>query len=289
MLFAIGFVSMFVIGGISGVMHAVAASDAQQQDTYFIVAHIHYVLFGGAIFAILAGVYFWFPKITGRMYDEKMGQIHFWLMFIGQNITFFPMHFTGMNGMPRRIYTYYGGMGWDFWNLVSTAGAFMLLIGFLFFIYNVWKSWKSGEVAEADPWDGRTLEWSIPSPPPEYNFAEIPEVEDRDDWWEKKQRSREEAIAVPEGVPAVAGGSDDEEHDIHLPQPSYWPFFVSLGLFIAGMSLVYLMNVDEAGARTLNWTALTLTVVGVVIGIVSVYRWSFEPVNDPEPDGHDGD
>ena len=145
------------------------------------------------------------------MYDEKMGQIHFWLMFAGQNIAFFPMHFTGMNGMPRRIYTYYSGMGWDFWNLVSTAGAFLLLFGFLFFIYNMWKSWKSGEAAEADPWDGRTLEWSIPSPPPEYNFAEIPEVEDRDDWWEKKQRQREEAVAVPTGVPVVAGGSDDEE------------------------------------------------------------------------------
>ena len=164
MLFSIGFVSMFVIGGISGVMHAVAASDAQQQDTYFIVAHIHYVLFGGAIFAILAGTYYWFPKLTGRMYDEAQGQWHFWLMFIGQNITFFPMHFTGMNGMPRRIYTYYGGMGWDFWNMVSTLGVLLLIVGFLIFIYNMAKSWKKGEVAGADPWDGRTLEWSIPSP-----------------------------------------------------------------------------------------------------------------------------
>ncbi len=283
MLFAIAFVSMFVIGGISGVMHAIAASDAQQQDTYFIVAHIHYVLFGGAIFAVLAGVYYWFPKLTGRMYDEKLGQIHFWLMFVGQNVTFFPMHFTGLDGMPRRIYTYYSGMGWDFWNLVSTLGAFMLAIGFLFFIYNMWKSWTKGELAGADPWDGRTLEWSIPSPPPEYNFVEIPNVQDRDDWWEEKQRRQREATEVP----VVAGASDEEEehHDIHLPQPSYWPFFVSLGLFIAGFGLVYLMNVDAAGIRTLNWTALTATVLGVVIGMVSVYRWSFEPVNDPEPDG----
>jgi cytochrome c oxidase subunit 1 len=217
------------------------------------------------------------------MYDERMGQIHFWLMFIGQNVTFFPMHFTGLNGMPRRIYTYYGGMGWDFWNLVSTLGAVMLAIGFLFFIYNMWRSWTKGELAGADPWDGRTLEWSIPSPPPEYNFAEIPNVQDRDDWWEEKQRRRERTTT---DVPVVAGGSDEEdEHDIHLPQPSYWPFFVSLGLFIAGFSLVYLMNVDAAGIRSLNWAALTFTVVGVVIGMVSVYRWSFEPVNDPEPVG----
>ena len=283
MLFSIGFVSMFVIGGISGVMHAVAASDAQQQDTYFVVAHIHYVLFGGAIFAILAGTYYWFPKLTGRMYNERMGQAHFWLMFIGQNITFFPMHFTGLNGMPRRIYTYYGGMGWDFWNIVSTAGVVILMVGFLIFIHNMARSWKKGEVAGSDPWDGRTLEWSIPSPPPEYNFAEIPQVRDRDDWWEEKRRISE---PEPTAVPAVAGGSDtEEEHDIHLPQPSYWPFFVSLGLFIAGMGLVYLINVSEAGLRTLNYVALITTVVGVTIGMVSVYAWSFEPVNDPEPDG----
>ena len=284
MLFAIAFVSMFVIGGISGVMHAVAASDAQQQDTYFIVAHIHYVLFGGAIFAILAGVYYWFPKLTGRMYNEKMGQIHFWLMFIGQNATFFPMHFTGLNGMPRRIYAYYGGMGWDFWNLVSTVGAFILAAGFVIFIYNMARSWRSGERASADPWDARTLEWSIPSPPPEYNFAEIPHVQDRDDWWEEKQRRRERRE-----VPVVAGGSDQEEgHNIHLPQPSYWPFFVSLGIFIVGFGLVYLINMNEAGVRTVNYVALTTAVVGVFIGMVSVYAWSFEPVNDPDPNGEHG-
>ena len=288
MLFSLAFVSMFVIGGISGVMHAIAPSDAQQQDTYFIVAHIHYVLFGGAIFAILAGVYYWFPKLTGRMYNEKQGQIHFWLMFIGQNITFFPMHFTGLDGMPRRIYTYYGGMGWDFWNMVSTIGVFFLAFGFLVFIYNMYKSWGKGEPAGADPWDGRTLEWSIPSPPPEYNFDEIPHVEDRDDWWEEKQRRRERQR---DAVPVIAGGSDENGHGIHLPQPSYWPFFVSLGLFIGGMAMVYLMNVDPAtGARTINWPALVISAAGFFMGIVSVYRWSFEPVNDPEPEdgGHGG-
>ena len=194
------------------------------------------------------------------------------------------MHFTGMNGMPRRIYAYYGGMGWDFWNLVSTLGAFILAAGFVIFIYNMSRSWRSGERASADPWDGRTLEWSIPSPPPEYNFVEVPHVQDRDDWWEEKQRRRERRE-----VPVVAGGSDQEEgHNIHLPQPSYWPFFVSLGIFIAGFGLVYLINMNEAGIRTLNYVALTTAVIGVCIGMVSVYAWSFEPVNDPDPDGEHG-
>ena len=165
--------------------------------------------------------------------------------------------------------------------MVSTLGAVILAVGFLIFIYNIARSWKKGEIAGSDPWDGRTLEWSIPSPPPEYNFVEIPDVQDRDDWWEEKQRRRE-----PAAIPVIAGGSDsDSAHDIHLPQPSYWPFFVSLGLFIGGMGLVYLINVSEAGIRTLNYVALTTTVVGVIIGMVSVYAWSFEPVNDPEPDG----
>ena len=226
------------------------------------------MLFGGAIFAILAGVYYWFPKLTGRMYNEKMGQLHFWLMFIGQNVTFFPMHFTGLNGMPRRIYAYYSGMGWDFWNLVSTLGAFILAAGFVIFIYNMARSWRSGEQASADPWDGRTLEWSIPSPPPEYNFAEVPHVQDRDDWVGRRSSGGASAGRRP-------WSREDRTKktltDIHLPQPSYWPFFVSLGIFIVGFSLVYLINMNEAGIRTVNYVALTTAVIGVFIGLVSVY------------------
>ena len=167
--------------------------------------------------------------------------------------------------------------------MVSTLGALLLAFGFLIFIHNMARSWRKGEAAGSDPWDGRTIEWSIPSPPPEYNFVEVPHIQDRDDWWEEKQRRR-----VGSPVPVVAGGSDDEDaHDIHLPQPSYWPFFVSLGLFIFGGGLVYLINVDEAGIRSLNYPAMIISVIGVLIGIVSVYAWSFEPVNDPEPDdGH---
>ena len=265
MLFALGFIAMFTIGGISGVMHAQAASDAQQQDTYFVVAHIHYVLFGGSIFALMAGIYYWFPKFTGRMFNEKIGKIGFWLSFIGFNMAFFPMHFTGLDGMPRRIYTYADGMGWDMWSGVSTVGAFILAFSILVFLYNVVTSWIKGEPAEADPWDGRTLEWSIPSPPPEYNFVEIPTVHDRDDWWSQKRRK----VERPGAPVPVAGGSGygGEEHAIHLPQPSYWPIVVSIGLLIAGYGLIY--NVAVIG-------------IGAGIGMIAVYAWSFEPVNEPE-------
>ena len=267
MLFALGFITMFIIGGLSGVMHASAASDAQQQDTYFIVAHLHYVLFGGSIFALFSGVYYWFPKVTGRILDEAVGKVNFWLMFIGFNVTFFPMHFVGLDGMPRRIYTYDSEMGWDLWNAVSSVGAAMIAVSMLIFIANVVRSLKQGEVAGADPWDARTLEWSIPSPPPEYNFAQIPTVYGRDPFWAQK---REGVRAVP-----VAGGSGDNgEHSIHMPQPSYWPIVVSIGLLVAAYGLVYV------GSN--NPIAIAVSVVGAAIALVSIYAWSFEPVNEPD-------
>ena len=259
MLFALGFIFMFILGGLSGVMHAAAPSDAQQQDTYFIVAHIHYVLFGGSIFALLAGAYYWFPKITGRMLHEGLGKLNFWLIFIGMNVTFFPMHFLGLDGMPRRIYTYDADMGWNLWNGVASGGAALLAVSMLVLIYNVVQSLRKGEMAGADPWDARTLEWSIPSPPPEYNFEQIPTVHGRDPFWAQK---REGVRAVP-----VAGGSDyNGGHSIHLPQPSYWPLVASTGLLIAGYGLIY--NVAVA-------------VLGGAIAMVSVYAWSLEPVNEP--------
>tara|TARA_Y100000588_G_scaffold241573_2_gene255506 strand:+ start:931 stop:2790 length:1860 start_codon:yes stop_codon:yes gene_type:complete len=271
MLFSLGFIAMFLIGGVSGVMHAVSASDAQQQDTYFIPAHIHYVLFGGAIMALMSGIYYWFPKFSGKMFDEKMGKIHFWLMIVGQNITFFPMHFVGMDGMPRRIYTYVEGMGWEMWNGVATFGVFILIAGFLVFIYNMVISWKNGEKAPSDPWDGRTLEWSIPSPPPEYNFKEIPVVRSLDDWWATKQGSPHKE------VPVSGGSGEGDGHDIHLPQPSYWPFVVAMGILVAGYGVVF-------NQLIVPWA---LASIGTFIGFVGVYAWSLEPVNDPdENQGH---
>jgi cytochrome c oxidase subunit 1 len=267
MLFSLGFIAMFLLGGISGVMHAVSAHDAQQQDTYFVPAHIHYVLFGGAIMAILSGIFYWFPKYSGKMYSERQGKISFWLIMLGQNVTFFPMHFVGLDGMPRRIYTYVEGMGWEFWNGVSTGGVFILIIGFLLVVVNIGRHWKNGEPAPADPWDARTLEWSIPSPPPEYNFEKIPIVRSLDDWWETKQ-----GLDYKE-VPA-SGGSGNEGHEIHLPQPSYWPIVAAFGLFIAAYGVVF-------NDLLIPWA---LAAVGLTIGFIGVYSWSLEPVNDPEED-----
>ena len=252
MLYAIGFILTFTIGGISGVMHSQAASDAQQQDTYFIVAHIHYVLFGGSLIAILGGIYYWFPKFTGRMYDEKLGKLGFYAFFISTNITFFPMHFTGLNGMPRRIYTYGSEYGWDFWNLISTIGVLLLAASMVIFIYNIVSSWIKGAKASGDPWDARTLEWSITSPPPEYNFAVIPTIEYRDDWWEKKMLKKAQEQPVSK--------------DVHLPQPSYWPFIASVGLLIGGFGIIL---------------SIPVAIIGAAITMIGVYAWSFEPVNDP--------
>ena len=266
MLFSLGFFAMFLIGGLSGVMHAVSAHDAQQQDTYFVPAHIHYVLFGGAIMAILSGIYFWFPKFSGKMYSEREGKLHFWLMMIGQNVTFFPMHFVGLDGMPRRIYTYAEGMGWDLWNAVATAGVFILIAGFLVMINNLGRHWRNGPTATDDPWDARTLEWSISSPPPHYNFEEIPVVRSLDDWWETKYGTHEKAVPV-------SGSSEDAHNsDIHMPQPSYWPAVTSLGLFVGGYGIVFndlLFPYLFAG-------------IGLLITVIGVYAWSLEPVNDPE-------
>ncbi len=289
LLFAVGFIAMFVIGGLSGVMHASPPSDSQQQDTYFIVAHIHYVLFGGSIFALFAGVYYWWPKITGRMMSETLGKLHFWLAFIGFNVAFFPMHFLGMDGMPRRIYTYDSGMGWDFWNLISTIGALLIAVSTLLFLHNAFRSFRKGELAGNDPWDGRTLEWAIPSPPPVYNFASIPAVHGRDSFWEEKYGNGEHGPAPipvaggaevidtshgrPEhgaGVTEQGGGEGDGHHGIHMPGPSYYPVMVAVGFTVAGFGVIF--------NGTLTWA---LAAIGAGVMLVGVYAWSFEPVSEP--------
>jgi cytochrome c oxidase subunit 1 len=174
MLFALGFLSMFVLGGLSGIFLASVPIDIAASDTYFVVAHIHYVLFGGSVFTIFAGVYYWFPKMTGRMYDERLGKLHFWLTFIGFNGTFFPMHWVGLQGMPRRVSDYAEEFG-D-WNMVITIFAFLLGASTIVFFYNIIVSWTRGEPAEGNPWRALTLEWQVSSPPPVFNFDEIPQV-----------------------------------------------------------------------------------------------------------------
>jgi cytochrome c oxidase subunit I len=174
MLFALGFLSMFVIGGLSGVMLGAVPIDIHVSQTYFIVAHIHYVLFGGSVFTIFAGIYYWFPKMTGRMYDEKLGKLHFWLTFVGFNLTFFPMHILGTEGMPRRVADYLPKFA-DL-NMFISLASFGLGVSTIIFLYNMITSWRFGEIAPANPWHALTLEWQVSSPPPTFNFDEIPQV-----------------------------------------------------------------------------------------------------------------
>lgn len=175
LLFAVGFLSTFLVGGISGVFQAILPIDAQVHDTYWVVAHLHYVLFGGSVFAIFAGMYFWWPKITGRRLSEGLGKLHFWIMFVGFNLTFFPMHILGLMGMPRRIYDYSPDRGWNTLNLVATIGAFLIAASVVVFLANIFVSRSRAEAGD-DPWEADTLEWLTASPPPVYNFAEIPIV-----------------------------------------------------------------------------------------------------------------
>src|SRR5256884_1666983 len=203
--------------GLSGIMHASPPVDLQQTDSYFVVAHLHYVLIGGSLFGLFAGAYYWWPKITGRLLDERLGKLQFWVLFAGFNTAFFPQHYLGAIGMPRRIYTYAAGAGWTFWNAVSTLGAFGIALGVLLFMVNAWRSLRAGAPAPADPWDGRTLEWRTSSPPPPHDFDTIPPVLGRDTFWREKYG--------PRGAPPAP----TPDH-IHLPAPSHWPLACGLAM-----------------------------------------------------------
>jgi cytochrome c oxidase subunit I len=268
LLFSLGFVSMFIIGGLSGVTHSIVPHDAQQQDTYYVVAHFHYVLFGGAIFGLFSGIYYWWPKVFGRLLSDRLGHLHFWLMLAGFNLAFGPMHILGLEGMPRRISVYPDGLGWNFWNLVSTAGAFLIATSILVFAINAVRSRTRGEEAGADPWDARTLEWSVPSPPPVHNFDEVPIVRHRDDFWHTKY------VETPEGTPqrVFAGGANgdhagDHGHSIHLPSPSYFPVMAAAGLPIMGYGVIY----NDMAA---TWP---LIVGGALLSLLSFFGWVLEP------------
>jgi cytochrome c oxidase subunit I len=186
MLFALGFVAMFLIGGLNGIALAVVPVDYQLTDTYFVVSHLHYVLFGGTAFGVFAGIYYWFPKMTGKLLNERLGQVQFWLMLIGVNLTFFPMHILGLLGMPRRIYTYPDNLGWNDLNLLATIGAFTIAAAILVFLWNFVITLRSGQPAGTDPWDAFTLEWDTDSPPKPYNFPVLPTVRSRRPFYDKK-------------------------------------------------------------------------------------------------------
>lgn len=263
MLFSLGFVALFVIGGLSGVMHASPPVDMQQSDTYFIVAHLHYVLFGGSIMGLMAGIYFWFPKLTGRLMGEGLGVLHFWLMFIGMNVTFGPMHLVGIMGMPRRIYTYPESSGWEFLNQLESLGAVILALGMIVFAINVIRSLRSGEVAGDDPWDGRTLEWSISSPPPVYNFAAVPVVYSKEPFWDQKYPELAHDKPPAGAVAPVA----EDPASIHMPNPSYWPIVIAFGATLA------------AGLVIVN---PYYAFIGGAITVLGSYGWVFEPAGPEE-------
>jgi cytochrome c oxidase subunit I+III len=240
-LFILGFVVLFIIGGVTGVMVASVSYDQQVHDTYFVVAHFHYVLMGGAVFPLLGAIYYWFPKVTGRMLDDRLGRWNFWLLFIGVNLTFFPMHQLGLEGMPRRVYTYLSGTGWANLNLVSTIGAGMVVLGFLVLLVNVLASLRRGAVAGDDPWEADTLEWATNSPPPAYNFIHIPVVESRAPLWQQ-----------PREVPAVTGLRTDVRDvlvttlldavpdSLHRhPKPSIWPLLAAIATTVLFVALVF--------------------------------------------------
>jgi len=230
-LFAIGFIPTFVLGGVTGVMLASAPADYQYHDTYFVVAHFHYVIVGGLILGIFAGLHYWWPKMFGRMMNETIGKWTFWTFFIGFHLTFFVQHFLGLIGMQRRVYTYLPNQGFDNMNFISTIGAFLMGVGTILFLVNAVVTNMKPRDAANDPWeDGRTLEWTIPSPPPEYNFKQLPLVRSLDPWWkEKMDGSTEMTPAEPVGP-------------IHMPSPSILPFLMSVGLFVAGFGFMYKLH-----------------------------------------------
>jgi cytochrome c oxidase subunit 1 len=278
MLFAIGLVTQFTIGGLSGVSHSVAPSDTQQTDTYYIVAHFHYVLFGGALFGFMAGFYYWWPKAFGYKLDEKLGKWNFWLMVIGFNTTFGPMHILGLQGMPRRMQTYDSAMGFNFWNAVASVGAFILAAGTLLVLVNAFSSYRSWKAAGRpdvgpDPWDGRTLEWSVQSPTPEHNFDVSPAVTSLDDFWHRKYAEDEtgKVRRVATGDELAQPGNPE---GVHLPAPSYWPFVLAASLPVVGYGLIF---------------NLWLTIPGAVMAIIALYGWALEPADDLDLPGHGGD
>lgn len=228
MLYAIAFIPTFTMGGVTGVMLASAAQDYQYHDSYFVVAHFHYVIVGGVVFALLAGLHLYWPKMFGTMLNEMLGKITFWLFVIGFHLTFFIQHFLGLMGMPRRIFTFIEGQGFEAANMISTVGAFLMAIATVVLLINIIMTIAKNERIGNDPWgDGRTLEWALPSPPPFYNFKQLPLVRGLDAYWIEKMDGKTEM------TPAEPIG------DIHMPNNSFIPVMISLGLFIAAFGAMY--------------------------------------------------
>ena len=287
MLFAIGLIVEFTIGGLSGVTHSVSPSDTQQTDTYYIVAHFHYVLFGGAVFGLFAGFYYWWPKIFGKLLNEALGKWNFWLMVIGMNLTFGPMHILGLQGQPRRMVVYpekltgEGFFDLHFWNTAATVGSYILALSILLFIINVWHTTRKGAVAPIDPWDARSLEWLTTNPPKEHNFDTIPHIHALDEYFHLKY----EEVDTESGPRLVKVKTAEELHaeqeanadtHIHMPSPSYWPIVLAFALPTIAYGIIY---------------SKVLAVVGGAILLLAIFGWALEPSvadesdYDPPPPG----
>ena len=269
MLFAVGFVVIFIIGGVTGVMIASVPFDLQVHDTYFIVAHFHYVILGGVVTPLFGACYLWFPKVTGRMLSERLGKWHFWLWFIGVNVTFFPMHILGLEGMPRRVYTYLPEMGWGNLNLLVSLGAVVIVASVAVFVVNVITSWRAGVVAGPDPWGGPTLEWAAASPPRPWNFHHVPVVEGRSPMWEELgELPIAEGLATHKREMLITTALDavpDSRHS--LPEESIWPFIMAVAVAVTFIIAIYTPWAYPAG---------------FTLGVIAFAGWGWPRGEHPE-------